>query len=58
VQLFGMQAEAQLAPSDYKQTSARGGVYAKARFGTDHLTVTARAPDVYDAVIPIVNTEN
>jgi hypothetical protein len=57
VDLFGMQAEAQIAPSDYKQTGARGGVYSKARFASDQLTVTAQGTDVYDAVIRIVDTE-
>jgi hypothetical protein len=56
--LFGMQVEAQMAPSDYKKTGVRGGVYPKVRFGDDVLTVTAQGTDVYDAVIRIVNTEN
>jgi hypothetical protein len=56
--LFGMQVEAQLAPSDYKKTDVRGGVYAKARFAEDKLTVTAQSTDVVDAVIRIVNTGN
>jgi hypothetical protein len=58
IDLFGMQAEAQLAPSDYKMTETQGGAYANARFGADRLTVTAQSTDVYDAVIQIVNTEN
>jgi hypothetical protein len=57
VDLFGMQVEAQLGPSDYKQTTARGGVYAKARFGSDKITVTAQGTDVFDAVIQMVDTE-
>jgi hypothetical protein len=57
VELFGMQAEAQWGPSDYKQTGTRGGVYSRARFDTDQLTVTAQAADFYDAIIPIVNME-
>ena len=57
VDLFGMQVEAQLAPSDYKQTGASGGVYAKARFAEDTLTVTAQGTDVYDIVIKITDTE-
>lgn len=56
--LFGMQAEAQWGPSDYKLTGTSGGVYANARFGADKLTVTAQGTDVYDAVIQIVNMEN
>jgi hypothetical protein len=55
--LFGAQAEAQLASSDYKKTGTRGGVYPKARFASDELRITARATDQYDARIRIVNTE-
>ena len=58
VELFGMQAEAQAGPSDYKITGAAGGVYPKARFGSDQITVTAQGTDVYDAVIQIVSTES
>jgi hypothetical protein len=58
IELFGMQVEAQLGASDYKQTGTSGGVYASARFGADKITVTAQGTDVYDAVIQIVNTEN
>lgn len=56
--LFGMQVEAQLGASDYKQTGTSGGVYSNARFGADTITVTAQGTDVYDAVVQIVNTEN
>lgn len=58
VDLFGMQVEAQMGPSDYKMTTARGGVYERARFADDRLTATAQGTDIYDAVIRIVNTEN
>jgi len=58
VDLFGMQVEAQLSASDYKQTGTSGGVYSNARFGADTITVTAQGTDVYDAVLQIVNTEN
>jgi hypothetical protein len=58
IDLFGIQVEAQLGASDYKQTGTSGGVYADARFGADTITVTAQGTDVYDAVIQIVNTEN
>jgi hypothetical protein len=54
VDLFGMQVEAQLAPSDYKMTGTNGGVYAGARFASDSLTVRAQSVDVYDATIRIV----
>lgn len=58
IDIFGLQAEAQIGHSDYKQTGTRAGVYAGARFATDTLTVTAQATDVFDAVIRIVNAEN
>jgi hypothetical protein len=58
VELFGMQAEAQPGPSDYKITGATGGVYPNARFGSDQITVTAQGTDVYDAVIQIMSTES
>jgi hypothetical protein len=58
IDLFGMQAEAQLGCSDYKQTRTRSGVYGNARFDIDEITVTAQGTDVYDAVLRIVNTEN
>ncbi|MEO8049697.1 MAG: hypothetical protein ABI833_04710 [Acidobacteriota bacterium] len=58
VELFGMQAEAQPGPSEYKITGAIGGVFGKARFGSDQIAVTAQGSDVYDAVIQIVSTES
>jgi hypothetical protein len=56
VELFGMQVEAQMGPSDYKITGGVGGVYSKARFGSDQITVTAQGTDVYDTVIQIVSS--
>jgi hypothetical protein len=56
--VFGLQVEAQPAPSDYEKTGASGGVYTHARFASDQLTVTAQGTDVYDAVIQIVSREN
>lgn len=58
VELFGAQVEPQLAPSDYKRTGGRGGVYSNARFASDELSITAQATDVYDAIIRIVSTES
>lgn len=58
VDVFGLQVEAQLAPSDYKTTGTSGGVYPQARFATDQVTVTAQGTDVYDAIIRIVSPEN
>lgn len=58
VDLFGMQVEAQPAPSDYKMTGANGGVYSSARFASDSLTVRVQSTDVYDATIRIVSGGN
>lgn len=58
VDLFGMQVDAQLAPSAYKMTGTNGGVYAGARFASDTLTVRAQSTDVYDATIRIVSGGN
>jgi hypothetical protein len=58
IDLFGMQVEAQLGCSDYKQTGTRSGVFRNARFDMDEITTTAQGTDVYDAVLRIVNTEN
>jgi hypothetical protein len=55
VDLFGMQVEAQLAPSDYKMTGTVGGVFSAARFASDGITVTAQSTDVYDVVIQILS---
>ena len=55
VELFGMQVDAQLAPSDYKKSGSRGGVIGQARFAADQLTFRAQGTDVFDAVIGIVN---
>jgi hypothetical protein len=57
VDLFGMQVEAQLAASDYKMTTVRGGVYSKARFAEDQITVTAQGTDIFNAVIRVIDTE-
>jgi len=55
VDLFGMQVEAQLAPSAYKMTGTNGGVYAGARFASDSLTVRAQSTDVFDVTIRILS---
>jgi len=54
VDLFGMQLEAAPGVSDYKKTGAGAGVYAKARFAGDELSVTARGTDMFDMVVRIV----
>ena len=58
VDLFGMQVDAQIGPSDYKRTGAGGGVYSRARFSSDVLTIKAQGTDVYDAAVRILAAEN
>jgi hypothetical protein len=58
VDLFGMQVDAQIGSSDYKRTGAGGGVYSRARFSSDSVTVKAQGTDIYDAVVRILATEN
>ncbi|MCL6545909.1 MAG: hypothetical protein K6T61_11830 [Bryobacteraceae bacterium] len=54
VELYGMQAEAQPAPSPYRRTRARGGVYEGARFDDDELRVAAVGPDLHSCTVRIV----
>jgi len=44
ITVYGLQLEAQIAPSRYRPTGETGGVYANAHWGIDQLTVTADAP--------------
>jgi hypothetical protein len=54
VQLFGVQAEAQLGASPYKQTINQSGVYANARFQDDRLLGTAQSSAQTGTLIRIV----
>ena len=45
ISIYGLQLEAQLAPSRYRPTLQKGGVYSNAHLGTDQLPVSADAPD-------------
>lgn len=47
VELFGVQLEAQLAPSRYRPTLQSGGVYPTAHWGVSELAVTAEAPNLF-----------
>ena len=53
VELFGAQLDAQPFPSSYRQTGGRGGVYAKARFVDDELTLHSRGVGCHDTDIRI-----
>lgn len=47
VTLFGLQAEAQSAPSRYMATTQRGGVYSKAHWASSDFPVVAQSPGLY-----------
>jgi hypothetical protein len=47
IELYGIQLEAQLAPSRYRPTFQSGGVYPTAHWGVDELAVTSEAPNLF-----------
>jgi hypothetical protein len=53
VEIYGLQLEAQQAPSRYRPTMQSGGVYSMAHWGTDQLVVTAQAPDQFSTSFSI-----
>ncbi len=57
VDIFGVQAEAQIAASGYKRTAGTGGVYPNARFRDDTLTITTVGPGRHSCELDIVNVE-
>jgi hypothetical protein len=56
VEIFGMQVEAQPAPSDYRRTAARGGVYSSARLAEDVFTLTSYGPDEHSCKVRVSAT--
>jgi hypothetical protein len=54
VEVFGMQVEAQAAPSHYKATRSRCGIHANARLGSDVLEVIAEGPDAFACSVTVV----
>jgi hypothetical protein len=54
VEVYGMQVEAQLAPSAYRKTMSRSGVHEKARFDSDVLTLTSDGPEQHSCKMRIV----
>jgi hypothetical protein len=53
VTLYGPQLEPQLAPSRYRATGARGGVYPKSHWAVDDLVITATAPNLFSTAFSI-----
>lgn len=57
VDVFGLQVEAQPAPSEYKRNRGVGGVYLKARFAADELQTATLAPDQISTTVRIRSME-
>ncbi|HNY39434.1 MAG TPA: hypothetical protein PKJ41_03535 [Bryobacteraceae bacterium] len=55
VEVYGPQAEAQIAPSEYKRNRGRGGWYPRARFESNELNLEAEAPGLYGCEVAIVS---
>lgn len=53
VNVYGVQAEAQPAPSLYKATTVRGGVYPESRFAQDTLSLVTTGVNQNSAVVQI-----
>ncbi len=53
VQLYGIQLEPQLAPSRYRPTGQRGGVYPNAHWATDEFVVAAQATNLFSTAFSI-----
>jgi hypothetical protein len=54
VEVFGMQAEAQPAPSTYRMTTFRNGLYENARFDDDSLRLVSEGPEQHYCTVRIV----
>jgi hypothetical protein len=52
--IYGLQVEAQPAPSTYRKTTSRCGVYAKARLDDDSLSMTSYGPEQHACTLRIV----
>ncbi len=53
VSLYGLQLEAQVAPSRYRPTAQTGGVYSTAHWGTDQFAMTVDAPNLFSTSFSI-----
>ncbi len=53
IELYGLQLEAQIAPSRYRPTGQTGGVYSSAHWAIDELTITAEAPNLFATSLSI-----
>jgi hypothetical protein len=55
IRIWRPQTEAQPYPSQYKPTTAAGGIYPETYFGNDELTVTCTAPGVSSCDVTLVS---
>ncbi|MBM3810474.1 MAG: hypothetical protein FJW20_02445 [Acidimicrobiia bacterium] len=55
VDVFGLQAEAQIEPSPYKKTSSWGGVFPLARFDQDELFLMSDGPNQFSTKVRITS---
>lgn len=53
-EVYGLQVEAQPAPSAYRKTTSRNGIYAAARFDEDVLSITSDGPQQHACTVRIV----
>ena len=51
--IYGVQLEAQIAPSRYRPTSQIGGVFANAHWGVEELPITADGPNLFSTSFTI-----
>jgi hypothetical protein len=56
ISVYGLQAEAQTAPSLYKPTTDRSGVFPNSRFDTDTLTLVTTGVNQHSGVIRLMST--
>jgi hypothetical protein len=55
VEVFGLQADAQAAPAEYRESKGPGGVYERTRFAQDALVLVEDAPGVFRTRIALVS---
>lgn len=53
VYIYGIQLEAQLAPSRYRATTKTSGVYANAHWATEQFNIAAEGPNLFSALLSI-----
>ncbi len=56
--VFGLQVDAQPAPSQYTPTTLAGGIYPATRFDSDELAITATGPNQNSCVLNFVTYTN